>query len=32
VAGTRLVTVRVVNDGARVYGRQQELTTVIREW
>ena len=32
VAGTRLVTVRVENKGARVYGRDQRLTTIIRDW
>lgn len=31
-AGTRLVTVRVINDRARQYGRQIDLTTVIRQW
>ena len=31
-AGTRLVTVRVTNARARQYGRQIDLTTVIRQW
>ena len=32
VVGTRLLTVKVENLGGRVYGREQELTTVIRQW
>lgn len=32
IAGTRLLTVRVQNMGGRVYGRQQDVTTVIRQW
>jgi hypothetical protein len=32
VAGTRLLTVKVENKGARVYGREQQLTTIIRDW
>jgi len=32
VAGTRLVTVRVENKGARVYGRAQQLTSILRDW
>ena len=31
-AGTRLVTVRVLNARARRYGRQIDLTTVVRQW
>ncbi len=30
--GTRLVTVRVLNTRARRYGREVELTTVLRQW
>jgi len=29
---TRLLTVRVLNQRARQYGRQVDLTTVIRQW
>ena len=32
VANTRLVTVKVRNKGGRVYGREQQLTTIIRQW
>ena len=32
VANTRLVTVKVENKGGRVYGREQQLTTIIRQW
>ena len=32
VANTRLVTVKVTNKGGRVYGREQQLTTIIRQW
>ena len=31
-ANTRLLTVRVVNTRARQYGRQVELTTMLRQW
>lgn len=31
-SGTRLVTVRVVNTGARQYGATIDLTTIIRQW
>jgi hypothetical protein len=31
-ANTRLLTVRVLNQRARQYGRQIDLTTVIRQW
>ena len=32
VTGTRLLTVKVENKGGRVYGREQQLTTIIRQW
>ena len=32
VANTRLLTVKVENKGGRVYGREQQLTTIIRQW
>jgi len=32
VTGTRLLTVQVENKGGRVYGREQQLTTIIRQW
>ena len=32
VANTRLLTVKVENTGGRVYGREQQLTTIIRQW
>jgi Tfp pilus assembly protein PilV len=31
-ANTRILTVRVVNLGARQYGRQVDVTTVMRQW
>ena len=31
-ASTRILTVRVVNLGARQYGRQIDVTTVMRQW
>jgi type II secretory pathway pseudopilin PulG len=32
VGNTRLLTVKVINKGGRVYGREQQLTTIIRQW
>jgi prepilin-type N-terminal cleavage/methylation domain-containing protein len=31
-ADTRVVTVRVINVRARQFGRQVELTTIVRQW
>lgn len=31
-AGTRLVTVRVINIRAKVYGSETDLTTILRQW
>ena len=31
-AGTRILTVRVVNLGASQYGRQVDVVTVVRQW
>ena len=32
VAGTRLVTVRVINPRAHLYGTETDLTTILRQW
>ena len=32
ITSTRLLTVKVENKGGRVYGREQQLTTIIRQW
>jgi Tfp pilus assembly protein PilV len=32
IANTRILTVKVENKGGRVYGREQQLTTIIRQW
>ena len=32
VANSRLLTVKVENKAGRVYGRKQQLTTIIRQW
>ena len=32
VANTRILAVRVLNTGARQYGAQVDLTTIIRQW
>jgi hypothetical protein len=29
---TRILTIRIVNLGARQYGRQVDMTTVLRQW
>lgn len=32
VANTRILTVRVINQRARQYGREVEISTIIRQW